>query len=100
MNGALSRQRCWTHARREAVSRCPSCTRFYCRECVTEHEGRLLCVGCLAKVAAPAAKPQGTRWVLWMAMALLGLSLAFLLHGVSGYVLHQLPPSWTRGDSE
>ena len=49
----LTRQRCWNHAEREAAARCPSCARFYCRECVTEHAGRMVCAACLrAELAA------------------------------------------------
>jgi hypothetical protein len=40
-------QRCWNHDTREAVCRCPECGRSFCRECVTEHEARLLCASCL-----------------------------------------------------
>jgi late competence protein required for DNA uptake (superfamily II DNA/RNA helicase) len=97
VTGALSQQRCWTHAQREAVSRCPACARFYCRECVTEHGGRLLCRACLAVNSAPETKIEGTRWLGWMLAALAGMALSFLLHGILGYALRQLPPSWTQG---
>jgi hypothetical protein len=97
MTPSLSRQRCSTHPQREAVSRCPACKRFYCRECVTEHQGRLLCVQCLSTIAAPASAPPGTRWVLWSAAALLGLFAAFVLFYTAGYVLQQLPPAWSAG---
>ncbi len=43
-------QRCWTHEAREAVCRCPECRRSYCRECVTEHESRLVCAACLQTI--------------------------------------------------
>ncbi len=95
MNPALSRQRCWTHPQREAVSRCPSCRRFYCRECVTEHDRQLLCVACLANLSTNTAPPSSTRWLLWSAAALLGLALSFSLFYASGRFLHQLPSSWT-----
>lgn len=97
MTTALSRQRCWTHPRREAVSRCPSCAKFYCRECVTEHDGRLLCVQCLAAGTRPLAGPAGTRWGRLAALALLGLLVSIVVFYTSGYVLQQLPPAWTRG---
>ena len=42
-------QRCWNHEAREAACRCPACGRSYCRECVSEHEGRLLCAACLSR---------------------------------------------------
>ena len=45
-------ERCFRHAGREAASRCPSCQRYYCRECVSEHEGRVLCAECLERVSA------------------------------------------------
>ncbi len=50
----LHRQRCVRHPDREAAARCPACGRFFCRECVTEHEGRLLCAACLRPPDAPA----------------------------------------------
>jgi hypothetical protein len=40
-------KRCANHADREAVAKCPGCGRFFCEECVTEHEGRVLCANCL-----------------------------------------------------
>ena len=100
MSTALARQRCWTHAQREAVSRCPECRRFYCRECVTEHDGRLLCVRCLSSRPVAGAGREGTRWALWMLAALLGLMAAFVHFYTVGYVLQQLPPAWGRGAEE
>jgi hypothetical protein len=47
----LISQRCLNHASREAVARCPECTRFFCRECITEHDDRVLCASCLKKLA-------------------------------------------------
>lgn len=44
---SLARQRCFNHADREAAARCPACGRFFCRECVTDHEGKVLCAQCL-----------------------------------------------------
>ncbi|MFN0105263.1 MAG: rhomboid family protein [Bryobacteraceae bacterium] len=100
VNDALSRQRCWTHGQREAVSRCPECRRFYCRECVTEHDGRLLCVQCLSARMALRTGRMGTRWLMWTAAALLGLLLSFVVFYTTGYVLQQLPPAWSRGVDE
>ena len=45
----LAHQRCFNHATREAVARCPECHHFFCRECITEHDDRVLCTGCLKK---------------------------------------------------
>lgn len=101
MSVTLARQRCWTHAQREAVSRCPECRRFYCRECVTEHDGRLLCVQCLSARTVIKAGRAGTRWALWTVAAMAGLLVSYLMFHTVGYVLEQLPAAWSRGaDSE
>lgn len=100
MTTALAHQRCWTHAGREAVSRCVSCRRYFCRECATEHDGRMLCVSCLAAQAAQETGARGTRWAWWAAGAAAGLAAAFVLFYSLGYVLEQLPPEWSRTTSE
>ena len=48
---SLSSQRCFNHAAREAVARCPECGGYFCRECITEHDDRVLCSACLKKLA-------------------------------------------------
>ncbi len=54
----LTLQRCFHHPAREAVARCPECTRFFCRECITEHEERVICAECLAKLAQDGTQPK------------------------------------------
>jgi hypothetical protein len=51
----ISQQRCLNHSVREAAARCPECGRYFCRECITEHEDRVLCAQCLRKTL-PTAK--------------------------------------------
>ncbi len=80
MTATLTRQRCWVHLEREAAARCPSCARFYCRECVTEHAGRVICAACLRDLLAAAAAKRrrtgaGARRVL--AVFTRGAQLAF-----------------------
>ena len=55
----IGQQRCWNHEAREAVCRCPECRRSFCRECVSEHGGRLLCATCLRHVVHAAASSRG-----------------------------------------
>jgi hypothetical protein len=81
----LRQQRCSNHPQREASARCPECERYYCRECITEHDDRVLCASCLAKIAA---KKETTRqwWALAPRLALAMLAViviyaAFLLFG-------------------
>ncbi len=62
---ALASQRCLNHATREAVARCPECGHFYCRECITEHDDRVICASCLKKLvqqAEPVAKRRVNPW--------------------------------------
>ena len=71
--------RCWNHEAREAVCRCPGCSRGFCRECVAEHEQRLLCAACLrAAVQISAASPR-KRVLARVALAVAGILLAWLV---------------------
>ena len=45
----LHLRRCVRHPNRDAAARCPSCQQYFCRECVVEHDGRLLCSDCLRR---------------------------------------------------
>jgi hypothetical protein len=56
----LIRERCWHHPDREAAGRCTGCARFFCRECITEHDDRFICATCLER-AARARTHRGTR---------------------------------------
>ncbi len=94
----LHEQRCARHGDREAVARCTGCHRYFCRECITEHDGRLLCAACLARLAAatPAARLRRFRPLRWGAAcaALLALWLAYLC---LGKLLLRLPSDFHEG---
>jgi len=78
-------QRCWNHEAREAACRCPACGRSYCRECVSEHEGRLLCAACLSKVSANSEPETGAfRRLAPPAMIAAGILLAWLVYWAAG----------------
>ena len=77
MTGLELHQRCWNHEAREAVCRCPACGRPYCRECVSEHEARLLCAACLRMQARAGAPRRGSASLVALAVA--GLLLAWLI---------------------
>ena len=72
----LSRQRCANHALREAVARCPECHRHFCRECITEHSGKLLCNNCLETSIVKQSKRR--NWINAL-FALLGCFIGFLI---------------------
>src|SRR5258705_3739992 len=46
---------CLFHPLREAAARCPHCGGTFCRECVTDEEGKLACPPCLRQMARPPA---------------------------------------------
>ena len=96
---ALSQQRCYHHPRREAVVRCPSCGRFFCRECVTEHDDRMLCSGCLAQLASGRGQGAG-RWqarlAVW-AQGIGGFLLIWYLFYLVGRMLLAIPHEFHEG---
>lgn len=95
---ALTAHRCLNHGEREAAARCPQCRQFFCRECVTEHEGRVLCAGCLARLTAPAATAKrGFGWLLNPVWAVTGVFVAWLCFYALGSVLLALPSEWHEG---
>jgi hypothetical protein len=94
----LIHQRCFNHSLREAAARCPGCGHFFCRECITEHENRVLCAVCLRKVVKPRLTQRG--WFLWItqaAAAFCGLFVAWLCFYYLGQGLLAVPSSFHEG---
>jgi uncharacterized paraquat-inducible protein A len=90
--------RCLHHAEREAVARCPECRQFFCRECVTEHEDRILCAACLRKLTRRRSDSRVRFGVIVRAFNLvLGLIVAWLCFHVVGQVLLRAPSSFHEG---
>ena len=81
----LRNQHCYNHAQREAVVRCPSCGRYYCRECVTEHDDRMLCNHCLTQAAVSGSR-AGRRLLEGGVLLLQGLG-GWLLLGYAFYLM-------------
>jgi hypothetical protein len=52
---SLRHAHCLFHPLREAAALCPHCGGTYCRECVTDEEGKLACPPCLRKLSRPPA---------------------------------------------
>ena len=57
----LSSSTCVVHVDRPASARCPDCRRFFCGECITEHDGRLSCATCLDQVFAKASSADSAE---------------------------------------
>jgi hypothetical protein len=95
---SLTQSRCFNHAAREAVARCPECHHYFCRECVTEHDERVICAACLKKVAAaPLRRRRGMAGVLRVGQLCAGVFLAWLFFYWTGQFLLRLPTSFHDG---
>ena len=82
-------QRCSNHSLREAAVQCPSCKRYFCRECVTEHQARMICVNCVT-VLEPAI-PRTRLKPVWTLTAAAGLLIAWLVFYYLGQSLAKIP---------
>ena len=91
----LATQRCFNHASREAVARCPECARFFCRECVTEHDDRAVCAACLKKLArVPLLRRRGVVHLVHFAQGTVSVLLAWFCFYLIGEGLLLLPDSF------
>jgi hypothetical protein len=75
------------------------CGRFFCRECVTEHDGRLVCASCLARVTG--AKPVKRRRLAVISRAAqlaLGALVLWLFFYALGFGLLAIPSKYHAGD--
>jgi hypothetical protein len=94
----LTHQRCFHHAGREAVARCLECQRFFCRECVTEHDERLICAACLKKLAsAPATRKWRLAGILHGTQFVAGIMVAWVFFFLMGRLLLSIPTSFHEG---
>jgi hypothetical protein len=88
----IANQHCLNHPMREAAALCPECRRFYCRECVTEHDDRVICASCLRKLSkTEEAQGRNTDWVRRAAACGVGVAVAALFFYGLGRELISLP---------
>lgn len=94
-NPGVALQRCFNHSLREAAARCPECRRFFCRECVSEHDDRVICASCLKKLAAPAlAKRRSLPTLIRAAQVVIGILVAWFFFFIIGESLLRIPASF------
>lgn len=95
---SLAHQRCFNHAQREAVARCPECKQFFCRECITEHEDRVVCAACLRRLMHRSATPiSAFAWLFHFAQCVLGILIVWYFFFLIGDSLLKLPDSFHAG---
>lgn len=94
----LTHQRCLNHESREAVARCPQCMRYFCRECVTEHEDRVLCSACLGNLLRSSeARHHPFSRLVRLFHLLTGLMVLWVFFYYMGQILVSLPTSFHEG---
>ena len=94
----LTHQHCHNHMLREAVARCPECGRFFCRECITEHEDKVLCAACLRKRIEPAdLRPARFQGWFQMGQFLLGIIILYVVFYYTAQILLALPSDFHEG---
>lgn len=96
---SISTQKCFNHHDREAAARCPECHRSFCRECVTEHDDRVICASCLKKISVSKASLSHP----WLATALLlvqsitAFMVLWLVLYYTGIALSGIPDQFHEG---
>ena len=94
----LAHQRCFNHAVREAVARCPECGQCFCRECITEHDDRVVCAACLKKLTRQSvARHTILVRLLHFARCVFGIMIAWFFFFLIGDGLLKLPASFHEG---
>lgn len=94
----LTFQRCFNHQNREAAARCPECGRYFCRECVTEHDDRVLCAVCLnSLLQSSSVKKIQFRSLFRLFQFLLGLLIIWMFFYYLGEALISIPADFHEG---
>lgn len=91
-------QRCLNHALREAVARCPECGNYFCRECITEHDDRVVCSSCLKKLTKKTeTKRRSLAPIGRTLVAVGGVLLAWIFFFIIGRMLVNIPTAFHEG---
>lgn len=91
-------QRCFNHATREAAARCPECRQFFCRECITEHDDRVLCTACLKKLSRrPLAQRFAFAKIFHLVLCAFGVLMAWFFFFLIGEGLLKGSDSFHEG---
>ncbi|MEZ0390399.1 MAG: rhomboid family protein [Verrucomicrobium sp.] len=95
---ASSSTLCLNHPLREAAARCTSCGQPFCRECITDLEGRMVCVACHRAKTLVQEKPKRDWFIVTAGLqAAVGLSLLWLTAWLVGRTLLNLPAEIHEG---
>jgi hypothetical protein len=96
---AITDQHCYHHPQREAVVRCLECRHYYCRECVTEHDDRMLCSNCLSRLAdrRPKTDRNWVQFLMLTGQGVLGFLMLWYAFYLVGLLLLAIPHAFHEG---
>ena len=90
----IAQERCFNHGSREAVARCPECGRYFCRECISEHDGRVICAFCLRHLKTGSSGRSRLARLLRAAQVVAGVLLLWSSFYLLGKALLSIPSSF------
>ena len=90
----IAQERCSNHAAREAVARCPECGRYFCRECISEHDGRAICAFCLKRLSRKPAGRYRLAGLARIVQVFIGVLLLWTSFYLLGKALLAIPSSF------
>ncbi len=91
---SIAQERCFNHASREAVARCPECGRTFCRECISEHDDRVICAYCLRHLSKKAGRRYRLVGLVRFVQILMGVLLLWSSFYLLGKALLSIPSSF------
>ena len=100
MASILGDTTCVTHADRVSSARCPSCRQFYCSECITEHQGKMICAGCLEKELAsirPIRKERRSFPLMALVQFLVAVLVVWMVFYFFAQTLADIPDDFHDG---
>ena len=97
---SISRSRCYNHPTREAVALCTVTGKPYCRECIVEHEGKMVAAHVVADLLAEPEQTSDSRWKRGRQWLVSGISLLVLWYGffLLGRLLLSIPSRFHEGN--
>jgi len=97
-DSAIYSKRCVNHSSRESVAICPVCSKTYCRECITEHKGKMLCRNCLEEQIQKNNKAKKNRTKIKATIMIVLFVTAFFsswfFFALTGYFLASMPQKY------
>ena len=88
---SLKNLRCKNHPEREAVAKCNICGHFYCRECITEHNGKMVCGNCIREQTLDKNQFSSKLSFKQLIIFLLTFLMLWLTFYISGEIIYKIP---------